>query len=178
MGCFMLFACTNNKTTDSTTPASSDSSMASSNKPVPQSEIADAKYADIGRKNLAQFSSGDVDGWLSSYADNARFNWSSGDSIVGKEAIIKYWKDRRANVIDSISISNDIWLPLKVNKPQKGPDLAGIWLLGWYQAHVKYKSGKVLNFWVHIDSHFNSNDKIDLSVEYIDRAPINKAVGK
>jgi intergrase/recombinase len=68
-------------------------------------------------------------------------------------------------------------LPLKVNKPQKGPDVAGVWLLGWYQVHVKYKNGKKLAFWVHTDNHYDANDKIDITVQYIDRAPINKALG-
>jgi hypothetical protein len=106
------------------------------------------------------------------------YRWSSGDSLAGKAAIAAYWKERRAKVIDSIQFSNDIWLPLKVNQPQKGPDIPGIWLLGWYQVNVKYKNGKKLQFWVHTDLHYNSSDKIDLAIQYIDRAPINKALGK
>jgi hypothetical protein len=176
-GCCILLAC-NNKPADSTTAAPTDTAAAAEKKTPPQSEFADAKYADWGKKNLDQLSSGDVDGWMNSYADKARFNWSSGDSLVGKAAIVSYWKERRGKVIDSITYTNDIWLPIKINKPQKGPDLAGIWLLGWYQVHVKYKNGKKLVFWVHTDNHYDSADKIDLTVQYIDKAPINKALGK
>jgi hypothetical protein len=174
-GCLLLYSCNSDsksdaKTTDSTTVKETD-------KKTPQSEFADQKYADWGKAMIASMSSGDIDGFVSKYADNAVYQWSAGDSLAGKAAITKYWKDRRSNVIDSISFSNDIWLPLKVNTPQRGPDLPGIWLLGWYQVNVKYKNGKKLAFWTHIDHHFDANDKIDRTIQYIDRAPINAALG-
>jgi hypothetical protein len=176
-GLCILLACNNTKPADSAATITTDTATAEK-KPPPQSEFADPKYIDMGKKNLDQLSSGDIDGWMSSYADNARYNWSGGDSLVGKAAITNYWKERRTKVMDSITFTNDIWLPLKINKPQKGPDLAGVWLLSWYQVHVKYKNGKKLTFWVHVDNHYDSTDKIDLTVQYIDKAPINKALGK
>jgi hypothetical protein len=175
-GCYLLISC-NAKPADSS-PANGDSTAATSEKQTPPAEFADAKYTDIGKKNLAFLASGDIDGWLAAYAENARFTYSSGDSLVGKAEISKYWKNRRGNVIDSLAFDNDIWIPLKVNQPQRGPDRAGTWLLCWYHTNVKYKNGKKLSFWVHIDHHFDSTDKIDQSIEYIDRAPINKALGK
>jgi hypothetical protein len=42
---------------------------------------------------------------------------------------------------------------------------------------VKYKNGKKLAFWVHTDYHYDANNKIDRAVQYIDRAPINSALG-
>jgi hypothetical protein len=176
-GCCILFACNNKPADQATTAATDTTATAKNTKPQP-AEFADAKYTEIGKKNLASLSSGDIDGWMSSLADNSRTNWSSGDSLVGKAAISAYWKERRTKIIDSISFTNDIWLPIKINQSQKGPDLPGVWLLGWYQVHVKYKNGKKLMFWVHVDNHFDSTDKIDLTIEYIDRAPINKALGK
>jgi len=174
----MLLSC-NNKPTESTTAGSNDTaSMSKESKTPPQSEFADARYTELGKKQLAQMSGGDMDGWVNAYSDDAMFRWSSGDSLAGKAAIGAWWKERRAKVIDSIQFTNDIWLPLKVNQPQKGPDIPGIWLLGWYQVNVKYKNGKKLQFWVHTDLHYNSSDKIDLAIQYIDRAPINKALGK
>jgi len=173
----MLLSC-NNKPAEPTAAESKDTASMAKNANMPQSEFADARYTEMGKKQLAQMASGDMDGWADGYADNAMYRWSSGDSLAGKAAIAGYWKERRAKVIDSIQFSNDIWLPLKVNKPQKGPDIPGIWLLGWYQVNVKYKNGKKLEFWVHTDLHYNNNDKIDLAIQYIDRAPINKALGK
>lgn len=146
--------------------------------PPPQSEIGDAKYVEMGKSGIAKLSSGDIDGWMASYADNAKYYWSSGDSLIGKQAIADYWKNRRADVIDSISFTNDIWIPLKVNVPQRGPDQAGTWLLSWYHTSVKYKNGAKLSFWVHTGLHYDSQDKIDVVVQYLDRAPINAALAK
>ena len=171
-GCLILLACNNEQKSDTRATTSSDSSAKTQ-----QAEFAEQKYVESGKSSLGKFESGDVDGWLSDFADNAVYSWSSGDSLAGKAAIVDYWKNRRANVIDSIKFTNDIWLPIKVNTPQRGPDLPGVWLLSWYQVDVKYKSGKKLMFWVHTDFHYNSADKIDRAVQYIDRAPINAAVG-
>jgi hypothetical protein len=140
------------------------------------SEFADEKYMAWGKQRQQQFQDGDIDTWAQQFADNAVYIWSSGDSLAGKQAIIDYWKNRRKNVIQSVTFSNDIWLPIKVNKPQKGPDLPGVWLLSWYQVNATYKTGKSLQFWVHTDLHFNNEDKVDRLVQYIDRAPINAAV--
>ncbi|MGE5107579.1 MAG: hypothetical protein ACM3H8_08545 [Sphingobacteriales bacterium] len=141
-------------------------------------EIADAKYIDIGKKGIAALSSGDIDGWMTGYADNAMYRWNNGDSAAGKAAISAYWKKRRTEVIDSISFSSDIWLPVKVNKPQQEVQLPGVWLLGWYRVNAKYKTGKRMQQWIHTDIHFDANDKIDLTIQYLDRALINEATKK
>ena len=176
MGYCILIAC-NNSPSESATAGTKDTMSTAKQTEVPQSEFADARYTEMGKKAVGQLASGDVDAWLEGYADNAAYRWSSGDSLIGKAAIAAYWKERRSKVIDSMQISNDIWLPLKVNRSQKGPDVPGIWLLGWYQVNVKYKNGKKLQFWVHNDLHYDKNDKIDIAIQYIDRAPINKALG-
>ncbi len=176
-GSLILFSCSNNKKDETKKDETTVSSDGSKDKTPAPAEFADPKYAEWGKKMTAQLSSGDIDGWLTNYADNAVYAWSAGDSLAGKPAIDKYWRDRRMNVIDSIQFSNDIWLPIKINTPQKGPDAPGIWLLSWYQVNVKYKNGKQLMFWVHTDHHYDANDKIDRSIQYVDRAPINAALG-
>ncbi len=170
----ILFACGDDKKDE---PKKDESTMSSTTDKKTQAvEFADAKYAEMGKKMSDQLASGDMDGWLSNYADNAMFRWSSGDSLSGKDAIGKYWKDRRMNVIDSISFSNHIWTPLKINTSQTQFDVPGVWLLSWYQVNVKYKKGKRLMFWVHVDHHFNADDKIDQTIQYIDMAPIKAAL--
>lgn len=141
-------------------------------------EFADAKYTDIGKKALAAMSSGDMDSWGSIFAENAKYYWNGGDSLIGKAAITGYWKKRRTEVIDSISFVSDIWLPVKVNESQQKVQMPGVWLLSWYQVRSKYKNGKTMSQWVHNDFHFDANDKVDQVVQYIDRVPINAAVGK
>jgi hypothetical protein len=159
-------------------PKEEAAAVAEEPKPTPPTELADMKYADIGKQGLDALSSGNVDGWLQAYADNAKFYWSGGDSVVGKDKITAYWKDRRSNVIDSITFVNDIWLPIKINKPQKGPDREGVWLVSWFFANIKYKNGEKVHMWIHQDYHFDANDKIDQVVQYVDRAPINAALAK
>lgn len=144
----------------------------------PATEIADAKYSEIGKQGIAALASGDIDAWMASFADNARYYFNNGDSIVGKQAITDYWKDRRGNVIDKIEFKNDIWTPLKINKPQKGPDQAGVWLLCWYQVTASYKNGGTMTQWIHTDLHFDAQDKIDVVVQYLDRAAIMAAMPK
>ena len=173
--CFaLLLGCNNPKPSESTTTPSTETAKKDM---APQpAEFADPKYVAIGKKGWGQLASGDIDGWMSSFADNAVYVWSSGDSLAGKPAITQYWKDRRTKTIDSLKFMNEVWLPIKVNQAQS-IEQSGNWLLSWHQVDVKYKNGKKLNFWTHTDMHFDSNDKIDRVIQYIDRAPINAALG-
>jgi hypothetical protein len=143
----------------------------------PPVAFADQRYVDMGKKAWQQFAAGDIDGWAGNFADNIKFRWSAGDSLSSKAEVIKYWKDRRANVIKSIEVSNDIWLPINVNEPQS-IESKGTWLLNWHQVKATYKNDETLTFWVHIDMHFNKEDKVDEIIQYIDRAPIQAAVAK
>ncbi len=172
---FLFLGCNNEKATEQ----KDESAMSSANekKATQQAEFADAKYADIGKRGIAALSSGDIDGWMAGYADTATYRWNNGDSLIGKAAITEYWRKRRTEVIDSISFTNDIWIPMKVNKPQSVEE-PGIWLLGWYQTDAKYKNGKRMRQWIHTDMHFNADDKIDRVIQYLDRASINAALAK
>lgn len=142
---------------------------------VAPTEFADSKYTEFGKKSIAAMTSGDMDGWTANFADNAKYYWNGGDSLVGKPAIDKYWRDRRMNVIDSVSFKNDIWLAIKVNKPQQ-MEKSGVWLMGWYQVTAKYKGGSSMTQWMHILYHFDENDKVDEVNHFVDRAPIMAAM--
>ena len=172
---FLFFACSSTKTEDKAA-STVDSAVAAPAKPQP-AEFADPKYAEIGKMGLASLSSGNIDAWMSSFADNAVYAWNNLDSLAGKAAISAYWKKRRGEVIDSITFTNQIWLPIKVNQPQS-VEQPGTWLLGWYFTQAKYKTGKRMAQWIHTDMHFDANDKIDRVIQYLDRAPINAATKK
>src|ERR1700741_3880426 len=90
IGLLVIMGCNSESTTDSTTAASTTPDT----KTPPQSEFADPKYTDVGKKSVAALQAGDVDGFTANLADNAVFLWSSGDSLVGKQAITDYWKNR------------------------------------------------------------------------------------
>lgn len=169
----ILLACNNSKT--ETEPLVKD---VTDSKTPPQSEFADAKYTEWGKSMLEKFASGNIDEWMNIFAENAVYRFSGGDSLAGKKAIMDYWKGRWSTMIDSLKVSNDIWLPIKVNVPQKGPDMPGIWLLNWHQVDAKYKTGKKITFWVHTTFHYDKNDKVDRVIQYYDRAPIQAATMK
>ncbi len=175
LGLVLFMGCDSGKTTESkmettVTPADAAATTA-------PAAFADAKYADIGRRGVAALSSGDIDGWMADFADNAVYLWNNGDSLVGKAAISAYWKKRRTEVMDSIGFSNQIWLPITVNQPQS-VEQAGTWVLGWYMVKAKYKTGKTMQQWIHTDLHFDAADKIDRTIQYLDRVPINAAMNK
>jgi len=172
----LFFACNNPKADDKAV-ITTDSAGAASTKQLP-TEIGDPKFVDIGKSGLASLSSGNIDAWMSTYADNAVYVWNNGDSLAGKAAISDYWKKRRTEAIDSISFSMDIWLSVKVNQPQNAAHLPGNWLLGWYQTSAKYKTGKRMAQWIHTAIHFDGSDKIDRVIQFLDRAPINAAFKK
>src|SRR5215467_13757413 len=102
-----LAAC-NNKSGESAKNSSDTTATAATMAPTTATsepkaaEIADAKYMDFGKRFLASFSKGDIDGWLNDWADNGVFLWSAGDSLAGKAAVAKYWKSRWSN-LDSIT---------------------------------------------------------------------------
>jgi hypothetical protein len=172
--CLIIISACKNEAEKTDQPTAIKSETTKSPRPV---EFADQKYIDMGKKSFQQFISGDIDGWASGFADDIIFRWSAGDSLAGKEAIVKYWKDRRMNVINSLQTSNDIWLPVTVNEPQ-ATESKGTWLLNWHQVKATYKNNETLTFWVHIDMHYNNDMKIDQIIQYLDRAPINAAVAK
>lgn len=163
-----IFACSNEKKTDE--PAT----VAASDK-KPATEMLDLSEADGIKAAFTAFSKGDVDGMTALYDDNVRQIWSSGDSLVGKQAVKDYYMGRW-KLIDSLNFSEMIVLPIRVNESQS-PQYAtlGKWVLAWTFSHVKYKNGKKLDFWVHTDYHFDDAGKINTVVQYIDRHPIMEA---
>ncbi|MEP7323352.1 MAG: nuclear transport factor 2 family protein [Saprospiraceae bacterium] len=141
-------------------------------------EFADSKYATVIKNCQAAFSRGDIPTYMIPFADNAVYAWSNGDSLSGKQAISEYWTKRRDIHIDSVSYSNQIFLPMKFNQEEIFK-ASGIWVLNWYQVYAKYKaSGKTMTQWVHLDAHFNANDQIDRIIQYIDKAKVNEAMKK
>ena len=176
-GCIFLISCNDEKKDDATSTTAADPTAVTAKAESPQTEFADAKYSEIAKNSLAKLSAGDVPGMLNDYADTSVYVWNNGDSLAGKKAISDYWTKRRGEVIDSVTFTKQIWLPVKVNRPQS-VEAPGVWALGWYMVEAKYKTGKKMVQWMHMDLHFNSADKIDRSIHYLDRAPINSAIAK
>ena len=142
---------------------------------VPAAEIGDGAHIESAKAGLAALSSGVLDAWFDQFADDAMYRFNNGDSLAGKAAIVDYWTKRRGEDITAISFANDIWLPVKVNTPANEMQAPGDWLLGWYQVTATYKSGKSMTQWIHTDQHYNADGKVDIVIQYLDRASIMAA---
>lgn len=172
--CLLLTACNNEKKDDKKTDDTGTTTTTTGDK-KPATEILDLAMAEPVKKSFAAFAKGDIDGMTADYDDNVRYTWSGGDSLIGKQAVKDYYTGRW-KLIQSISYSNDIVLPLQVNEsqqPQAAPN--GKWVLYWTMADVTYKNGKNIKFWMHNVNHFNDAGKIDFIGQYIDRNPIIEA---
>jgi len=168
----IFIACNNDKKTDAGSSTSSTTTSASDKKPA--SELLDISMGDMVKRSAEAFAKGDIDGRVANMADNVRVLWSSGDSLVGKQAAKDYFQ-KRWSIIDSATATEQIVLPIQVNEPQSKFTPAGKWILHWYLSSVKYKNGKRLTFWVHNANHLNDEGKIDVCAIYLDRYPIMEA---
>jgi SnoaL-like domain len=167
-----LIACSSNKTEATTAEVQDTAASAPAKKAA--LELLDMSLAEPSRAAFDAFTKGDIDGLTAVYADNARFVWSSGDSLIGKQAIKDYYVGRW-KLIDSLKISEHIFLPVQVNETQSQYAPTGRWLLHWALVNVKYKNGKKLTFWLHQTNHLNDAGKIDFAGQYMDRHPLIEA---
>ena len=167
-----LIACNNEKEDDKTTTDGTNTSTTVDKKTA--DEMLDMSEGDGVKNSLMALAKGDIEGMSANYDDNIRFVWSSGDSLVGKKAVEDYYKGRW-KLIDSITFSDMIILPIRVNVQQSEFAPLGKWVLSWNFSHVKYKNGKKLDFWVHNVAHYNDAGKVDFMGQYIDRHPIMEA---
>src|SRR5262245_36411619 len=105
--CALLFGCSQ--------PKPEPEAPAAEVKPAPF-EIGDPQLLEISKQSLNALRDGNIDAYASNFADNAKFYWNYGDSLVGKTAIVDYWKERRTKVIDTLMITNEVWIALKANE--------------------------------------------------------------
>ncbi len=167
-----MIACNDEKTEGKS--ATTDAAATATVDSKTTDELLAVSEGDGVKSAMDAFANKDVDGMTAGYDDNIRYLWSGGDSLVGKQAVKDYYNGRW-KLIDSLSFSDHVVLPIKVNNVQTPYQAPGKWVLHWAFAHVKYKNGKKLDFWVHNDYHFNDAGKIDVAIQYIDMHPIKEA---
>ncbi len=173
--CSLLFACNSEKKDDKKTDSDTTSTTVSTSDKKPASELLDLSAGAPVKNSFAAFAKGDVDGMTANFDDNIRYVFSGGDSIIGKQAVKDYYNGRW-KLIQSISFSNEIMLPLMANESQApGVVPTGKWVLYWAMADVTYKNGKNIKFWMHNTNHFNDAGKVDFIGQYIDRHPLMEA---
>jgi len=168
----VFFISCNDKAEEKTT---SETAAPTTETKKPATEILDLSEADGVKAGSAAFIKGDIDGMTANFDDNVKYYFSGGDSLIGKQKVKDYYTGRW-KLIDSVMYSETVLLPIKINESQS-PQYAtlGKWVLSWNLAHVKYKNGKWLHFWIHTDYHYNDAGKVNTVVQYIDRHPIMEA---
>jgi len=155
-------------------PATETTSVSTETK-KPATELLDLNEADGVKAGLSAFTRGDIDGMTASFDDSVRYFFSGGDSLIGKQQVKDYYTGRW-KLIDSVMYSETILLPVRINESQS-PKYAtvGKWVFSWNLAHVKYKNGKWLHFWIHTDYHYDDAGKVNTVVQFMDRHPIMQA---
>ena len=169
-----LLACNSEKKEDKTASTDAVTTTAPTENKTAGDELLPASEGDGVKNSVIAFSKGDIDAMTSNYDDNVHFLWSNGDSMVGKKVVQDYYKGRW-KLIDSLNYSDHIVVALNTRVQQSKFAPTGKWVLIWSFAHVKYKNGKKLDFWVHSVYHHNDAGKIDFIGQYIDRHPIMEA---
>jgi ketosteroid isomerase-like protein len=150
-------------------PATSAEPVATKKPPV---EYGDTALVELCKKSFTSLVAGDVDGFTANLGDSAIYHFNNFDSLVGKAAITNFWKDRRKNVLDKISFTDDIWLPLKVTEDGTS------WVFYWTTVDATYKTGKSMRQRMHFDYHFAKSGQIDVIYHYRDQLVIDKASKK
>ncbi len=140
---------------------------------------ADEKYVAICKDGLAAMSSGDMERFVSDFTDDVVYQFSYGDSLVGKSAVLDYWKNRRENIIDQLNFSNSVWLSLNVDMGNNYNVAPGDWVMGWFLTTASYKAtGKSMTQNIHTLYHFNNAGKVDRVIQFLDRAAIMQATSQ
>lgn len=141
----------------------------------PPITIADPKYIDTSRSILIALCEGDLEAFIKNYTEDARYRWNYGDSLIGRQAIYDYWKERRTSVIDTITFKNETWLAIKANNPPKHI-APGVYVLNWSDFTVTYSNGSSIDMNIHTVFGFDTQDRLISTLQYLDRSLIADAL--
>ena len=141
---------------------------------VPISLIDGTDYIEKAKAGLTAMTNQDLDGFVGNFTDDAVYQFNSGDTLAGIEAIREYWA-ARMEAIDAISFSNEIWLPVNVMEGADTNAGPGKWLLAWFNVEASYVDAGSMSQSIHTAYHWNEAGKIDRIVQYLDRLSIMEA---
>ena len=144
-------------------------------KEVPPIELVDPKYVGFSKDILTALCEGNIEKFIAPYTENAIYRWNYGDSLVGRQAIIDYWKARRSEVIDTITFKNESWLAIRANKPPAHLK-PGVYVLSWADFTITYTNGSTIDMNIHTVFGYDTNDKVAITVQYLDRSLIENAL--
>ena len=170
----LFYSCSGPSSQDSSKTQTVATAQAAPEAPQPVSVVSDTKYVEMAQKGLSAMTAKSIDDFTTSFTDQSIYVFNAGDTLKGLETIKGYWNGRM-EVIEKISFSNEVWLPVDVNENNTQNVVPGVWLLAWFNVDATYTSGGTMSQNIHTLYHFTENDEIDIIIQYIDRVPIMQA---
>ena len=165
LAAFGLFACTNAQKDEAKTEMKDVPTDVSG---VKSKVLPDAENQ-LMRDGIKAYADGNVDAFLATMSDSVKIYYPGpGDSLVGKDAIRKFFKNRQDSV-SSASMEAPVFLAVDAQDPAQNV-MPGKWLMAWYRWNIKYKNGKSVNFPIQVTQHVNDAGKVDFGVWYYDVA--------
>lgn len=141
---------------------------------APISLIDGTDYIEMAKAGLTAMTNQDLEGFIGNFTDDAVYQFNTGDSLAGIDAIREYWAGRM-EVIDAITFSGEIWLPVSIMEGADTNAGPGNWLLAWYSIEASYVDAGSMTQSIHTAYHWTPDGKIDRVVQYLDRLSIMEA---
>lgn len=124
-------------------------------------EIASPVYVALAEKSLDYLVSFDWDSFAEMLTDSIEYELPDGTKMIGKTALINYWKNCKTNVgIKSMKITNANYLPLDAGSKLKNSDSLGIKVVADFTNNVMVKN-KDVSVKMNFSFHFNQQKLID-----------------
>ncbi len=124
-------------------------------------EIAPPVYVALAEKSLDYLVSFDWDSFAEMLTDSIEYELPNGEKIIGKMALINYWKTCKTNVgIKSMKITNANYLPLDAHSKLKNNDSLGIKVVADFTNNMILKN-KNISVKMNFNFHFNQQKLID-----------------
>ena len=124
-------------------------------------EIASPVYVALAEKSLDYLVSFDWDSFAEMLTDSIEYELPDGTKMIGKTALINYWKNCKTNVgIKSMKITNANYLPLDAHSKLKNSDSLGIKVVVDFTNNMMVKN-KDVSVKMNFSFHFNQQKLID-----------------
>lgn len=118
-------------------------------------EIASPVYIALAEKSLDYLSNFELDSFASMLAEEVEYELPDGKVIIGKTAVIDYWKKyRTTSGITSMAFHNANYLPIDAHIKPNGKELPGVKVLADFTSNMVFKDktrAVKMNFNIHFD---------------------------
>ena len=138
-------------------------------------KIATPDYIVLSEKSLDLLASFELDSFASMLSDDVEYEFPNGKKLVGKIALINYWKNyKNTSGIKSMKIINANYLPVDTHIKPKGDETQGIKVGADFTNNMIFDRMDIsvkMNF----NFHFNDKKMINRIMTYYDQTLITNA---